>query len=378
MKAWETTATSEWAGCTMAMGAIMLVTSKARKGCSGLVGLPTVMVLALSASSGAFADEGGVSFWLPGLYGSLAAAPQQPGWSFADIYYHTSLSAGGDVAAAREFTIGAFTRTATVNLNVDLNAHVDLDFVSASYVFATPVLGGQFALGLSGAGGQNSTSINGTLTASIGNLTGTRSGSLSDTRDGFADLYPQASLRWNSGVNNFMIYMMGDIPVGTYDQTDLANFGIGHGAIDGGIGYTYFDVKSGHEFSVVTGLTGNFVNPSTDYVNGIDWHLDWAASQFLTKQFQIGAVGYVYKQITPDIGAPAFLGANELQVVGVGPQVGYIFPIGTNLQGYVNVKAYWEFDAERRADGFNTWLTFSISPAAQTPSMTPSKPMYTK
>ncbi len=54
----------------------------------------------------ASADEGGVSFWLPGTFGSLAAVPQQPGWSFAGIYYHTSVSAGGDVAAAREVTIG--------------------------------------------------------------------------------------------------------------------------------------------------------------------------------------------------------------------------------------------------------------------------------
>ena len=38
------------------------------------------------------ANEGGVSFWLPGLFGSLAAVPQQPGWSAALIYYHTSVS----------------------------------------------------------------------------------------------------------------------------------------------------------------------------------------------------------------------------------------------------------------------------------------------
>src|SRR5438105_4152603 len=31
----------------------------------------------------ALADEGGVSFWVPGFFGSLAAAPQQPGWSLA-------------------------------------------------------------------------------------------------------------------------------------------------------------------------------------------------------------------------------------------------------------------------------------------------------
>jgi hypothetical protein len=36
-----------------------------------------------SASSVVWADEGGISFWLPGTFGSLAAVPQQPGWSQA-------------------------------------------------------------------------------------------------------------------------------------------------------------------------------------------------------------------------------------------------------------------------------------------------------
>jgi hypothetical protein len=34
----------------------------------------------ISAATIAAADEGGVSFWLPGLFGSLAAVPQQAGW----------------------------------------------------------------------------------------------------------------------------------------------------------------------------------------------------------------------------------------------------------------------------------------------------------
>jgi hypothetical protein len=124
--------------------------------------------------------------------------------------------------------------------------------------------------------------------------------------------------------------------------------------------------------SVVTGLTGNFVNSSTGYTNGIDWHLDWGASQFLTKQFQIGAVGYVYRQLTADSGGLPILGANLSQVVGVGPQVGYLFPIA-GMQGYLSVNAYWEFDAERRADGWNTWLTLAISPAAPPPAAQPPK-----
>ena len=39
------------------------------------------------------ADESGISFWIPGLFGSLAAVPVTPGWSVSSIYYHTSVGA---------------------------------------------------------------------------------------------------------------------------------------------------------------------------------------------------------------------------------------------------------------------------------------------
>jgi hypothetical protein len=39
------------------------------------------------------ADEVGISYWLPGRFSSLAATPQVPGWSMAEVYYHTTVSA---------------------------------------------------------------------------------------------------------------------------------------------------------------------------------------------------------------------------------------------------------------------------------------------
>jgi hypothetical protein len=72
---------------------------------------------------------------------------------------------------------------------------------------------------------------------------------------GFGDLIPQFSLRWNAGVHNFMTYVTGDIPVGDYDSARLSDIGLGHGALDGGVGYTYFNPQTGHEFSAVAGLT---------------------------------------------------------------------------------------------------------------------------
>jgi hypothetical protein len=53
----------------------------------------------------------------------------------------------------------------------------------------------------------------------------------------------------------------------------------------------------------------------------------------------------------------------ESRVIGIGPQVGHLFPVA-GMQGYVNLKAYGEFDSRNRPSGWNAWLTFSISPAA--------------
>src|SRR5262244_1124478 len=92
--------------------------------------ITSIVVLALgtivSAPRSAVADEGGVSFWLPGFFGSLAAAPQQPGWSLTSIYYHTSVSAGANVAAAREFETGRIPVNLTANVKASLNAKADL------------------------------------------------------------------------------------------------------------------------------------------------------------------------------------------------------------------------------------------------------------
>jgi hypothetical protein len=217
----------------------------------------------------ALADEGGVSFWVPGFFGSLAATPQQPGWSLANIYYHTSVSAGADVARAREFTLNRVPANVTVNANLNLRANAtgDLGFVIPSYVFATPVLGGQASVSLVGAYGVVSTSLAGQLSGSLtgpggGNIPFMRSDSFSDTTWGFGDLIPQFALRWNAGVNNFMTYITGDVPVGAYQSDRLSNLGIGHGAIDAGGGYTYFNPATGHEFSGVLGFTYNLKNSS--------------------------------------------------------------------------------------------------------------------
>jgi hypothetical protein len=340
--------------------------------------LVAVFVAAACATNSALADEDGVSFWIPGFFGSLAAAPQQPGWSLTSILYNTNVSASGNAAVAREITIGRFNPTININVNAHVHADATIGFVAPTYVFATPFLGGQASATLLFGYGNNDTSLNASATATtdIPPLSITRSVALQQDTSGFTDLIPMFTDRWNAGVNNYMVYITGDIPVGLYSSSNLANIGIGHGAIDGGVGYTYFDPKTGHEFSAVAGLTGNFENHSTNYTNGIDFHLDWGASQFLTKQLQVGLVGYFYEQLTGDSGCAPVLCPFESRVIGIGPQIGYIFPVA-GMQGYVNLKGYGEFANENRPAGWNVWLTFVLSPAPP-PSQSSPPPMLTK
>src|SRR5262245_39918297 len=78
------------------------------------------------------ADFGGLSFWLPGLMGSLAAVPGQPGWSWMTLYVHLSQDASG----GRTFQLGgAFV--------AGLKARADFVASGPSYTFETPVFGGR-------------------------------------------------------------------------------------------------------------------------------------------------------------------------------------------------------------------------------------------
>ena len=235
------------------------------------------------------------------------------------INYYTSVGAGAAVATSREISVGKLNPVVNLNLNANVNANAELVFINPGYTFATPVLGGQLFLGAFSAVGRISTEVNGTISAGVAGFTATRQGSISDTTAGFGDIYPQAMLRWNNGVNNWIVYATGDIPVGTYASTNLSNLGLGHGAVDAGGGYTYLNPQTGHEITAVTGFTYNLINPSTNYQSGVDWHLDWGASQFLTKQLLVGAVGYFYEQVSADSGSGDRVGALRVRRDGSRP-----------------------------------------------------------
>ena len=310
-----------------------------------LLALAVVLLVLMSVlvfSQNACADEGGVAFWFSGQYASLAAVPPTPGWYLPMQGYFYS----GDADRNKSFTRGD-------SVSGGLTSRVPLLLIAPTYAPETKVLGGQMSLSLGFGYGENTTKADVSVSPR-----GTEF-SRSDTTWGFTDLYPAVNLAWSQGVHNWMTYLTGDIPVGAYDSKQLANIGIGHGAIDAGGGYTYLNQKNGRELSAVMGFTYNFENTSTNYQNGIDSHLDWAVSQFLSANWEVGLVGYVYYQLTGDSGSGARLGSFESKVASVGPEIGYAFTIG-GLPAYANVRGYWEFWAENRVQGYAVFATIEI------------------
>lgn len=301
--------------------------------------------LGLLVSSIAPADEGGTSFWLPGQYGSFAAVASDPGWSMPLIYFHADQDAGGSIE---------FPSDGRITLGLDVGQ--DLVLAVPTYVFTEPLWGCQASISVAGLFGRVDVAVDATLTRPGGEII---SGQEQDALTAVGDLFPSFSVKWNNGVHNTTVYTMLGIPVGSYQVDRLSNIGSNHWAADVGYGYTYLNPDSGREFSATAGLTYNFENPDTDYKNGIDSHLDWAASQFVSEQWHVGVVGYFYYQLTGDSGAGAELGDFKSRVNGIGPQAGYFFPMNKG-QGYLNFKGYWEFGAKNRIEGWNAWITLAI------------------
>lgn len=313
--------------------------------CKHPVGRLAVNVILLGtigfSASPACADESGVSFWLPGQYGSFAAIAPTPGFSLPLVTYAYSGRAGAGTVLPRgdDLTLG-------------LDGQFVGQFIVPSYAPDIKILEAQPNFSIAFLPAYSEASAEGQL----GGFDIDRSDSIT----GFGDLYPTAQLFWNpGGVHNWMAYVTGDIPVGSYSSSRLANIGIGHAAIDVGGAYTYLSQDTGWEFSGTLGFTYNFENTSTDYTSGIDAHFDWAVAKFLSEQFFVGVAGYAYQQLTPDRGQPPILGDFKSRTLAVGPQVGYNFK-AHGVPIYTNLRVYFEFDTENRMKGQGMFLTVNL------------------
>ena len=303
----------------------------------------------LGAGRLSLADEGGAGFWQPGQNASFVAVPAETGFSLQLVYLQRAAAA----AVERPILIGG-------NIAAGYSTTNSLVYVTPAYTFGTPVLGGQFAISGSLPMGREQTSTSAQLAAPGG---ASISASQNESLVALGDFSPMASLKWTAGPHNFMGYVTANVPTGYYSPTNIASLGLGHWAIDQGLAYTFLGT-SGFEASITAGVTANFMNPSTQYLSGADGHVDLGISYSAKSAGYVGLVGYAYRQLSGDSGPGARLGPFESQVFGAGPQAGYGFVLGRTRVD-LNVRAYKEFDARNRPEGWSAWLTVALSRSSQ-------------
>lgn len=182
---------------------------------------------------------------------------------------------------------------------------------------------------------------------------------VTDARVNLSDFLVSSFLGWHSGNFHWQLGVSGIIPSGSYVQGQLSNASLNRPAVDLFGTLTWLDPKIGVDLSMAMGVTFNQVNRATDYKTGDEFHLEWAASKYITKELTIGLVGYFYQQLTADSGTGAKLGAFEGRVIALGGTVGYTFEVG-KLPISTRIKVYREFDVQNRMEGTAGYFTVSL------------------
>lgn len=276
------------------------------------------------------AAEGASSHYLPGTAGDiLIAQPPKPGWLAGGMLW---------------YEVGNVSR-AVLQGRVDLSLDLDLFLAipTATYTFRPKVLGGTYTVGISVPFGY------GNLDAqAIFPILGTRH--VSDDSFALSDIFvTPLQLNWSAGSFSFKFAESVMAPTGKYDTGDLVNLGRNYWSFDTVGAVSWFNAKTGTGVDLVPGIMFNTENNDTNYKTGTEFHLDFAANQFLSEGFALGIRGYYYQQLTGDSGSGAVLGDFKSEAFGVGPAFAWI---PKSAGGNLSVLGKWihDFDAENRFD----------------------------
>ena len=192
------------------------------------------------------------------------------------------------------------------------------------------------------------------------------------------DIYLASFVGWHAGNFHWTATALGVAPSGSFENGQLSNIALNRPALDLSVALTYLDPVLGYELSVVPGITFNWINPATRYLTGTEFHLEWSASKYLSKDLSIGLVGYFYDQLTGDSGSGDRIGPFKGRVVSLGDQVGYTFHAG-EIPISTSVRVYREFDVRNRFQGTATYLTISAPLWVAPPKATAeAKPVVVK
>lgn len=298
-----------------------------------------VVSLLLVMSSTLYAAEGGLSNYIPAFYGDIALATEPPdGFSFRnDVFYFS-----GEISES--------SRSGAIQ--VDLDVTLVYDYLTLLYKPSSHFLGQPIAFSITQPIGYSDIDVS----LQVGPFfAGT-----DDDYAGLGDTTLGAFMYWNTGNFNFSWNNYVVVPVGDYDEDELANTGLNYWTIETDFAATYFNTETGQDYSVIAGYGYNTKNADTDYQSGDEVHLDFVLNQFLTESFAIGINGYFYKQISGDSGDGALLGSFKGEGAGIGPAIYYGKKIFDN-DVYFIAKWVHDYHAENRIKGDYAYASFALS-----------------
>lgn len=303
----------------------------------------------------ATAAESGTGIYLLGFRSSLAGFVPPPGTYFqSDKFFYSGEAQGGRSATANtaNFEIAG-------QLVAGVEVDVFLDVLTGMWVSQSKLFGGNLGLTASLPVGWMDVAAN--VGVGIAGPRNTFAATASDSDDltSVGDLFLMAMLGWHSNYWHWNVNAGVNAPTGDYKVGRLANLGFNRWAVDLGIAATWLDQKTGREFSFAPAVTFNVENPDTNYKTGTEFHVEFAATQNLTKKFAIGINGYHYQQLTGDSGSGALLGDFKGRVTALGPVIRTDFSF-RGIPVSLNARWYHEFNVKRKLEGDSGFITVAI------------------
>ena len=292
------------------------------------------------------AAESAVGVYLLGARGPMAGFTPPPGVYFQDDTYFYD----GKISGGRSLPFGGL-------LVANVSATTWMNLPTTMWVTPAKILGGDLAFSAT-VPTFGEPRVNASLLVNSPRL-GPIGANVTDARVNLSDFLVSSFLGWHSGNFHWQLGVSGVIPSGSYVTGQLSNASLNRPAVDVFGTLTWLDPAIGVDLSMAMGVTFNQVNRATDYKTGDEFHLEWAASKYITKELTIGLVGYFYQQLTADSGTGAKLGAFEGRVIALGGTVGYTFEVG-KLPISTRIKVYREFDVQNRMEGTAGYFTVSL------------------
>ncbi|HPN31718.1 MAG TPA: transporter [bacterium] len=157
-------------------------------------------------------------------------------------------------------------------------------------------------------------------------------------------------LSWHSKNLHYAAGLDIAVPVGKYDEDELANIGRNYWTFQPLLGLTYVS-DNGFEYSGKFMYDINSKNTDTKYKSGNEFHFDYTVSKKIDN-WTLGLGGYYYKQITDDKLNGVKTGDGfKGQAFAVGPQIKYDFKKISFI-----LKYQIESDVKYKPEGDKIWF----------------------